>query len=564
MFHLHRLRKGDRLIIGLIAIGLIWMLPGTAVPAAAAQKQGRPAAKPSAAAQVAQRYAEALASGDRTSFGQLDFACQYKMAASGAAPLKAFPPSVDPVYAACWDQLAHTHQTAVDLREQGMDTMWPGRNGLVFFREPLEKYGASFFVMDVLGLSPPGGGLKLEIVESKPMPAASFRLREDGPVLGAPATLVKLRVTYKDPISAPVAYAPGSYKYTNTVKRPRTALKDVTVQWVVLSGLKKAGLPGDVAVANLPVSEREGARVPFVTEQSRYVDRSAAWFGPADAPGTLIAAVARAALFPDLRDRVAMFNRVLIVDPGQPDALTALSHNLYQALLTAAAAAHKFPITDPALAARFDEFYWDTYSQTTRMDISLSMEIGGLSQPTPADYLYRIIPAMEMLAKVRPEDLENRLRLGVVYRWNNDQLAAINTHEALVKALPAERYAPRTRALVELAWSRIAKVSWNRIFDDPNIAQAYQDAQEAYKFTDRPLDKFASAYTMAYSLAFMPQRDNRAMRDLLTEAKRWYLELDGSSDASWRYLLGNDTLKGVLEADPLFKPLLASEMQKDK
>ncbi len=556
MCHLRRLHRGDRLIIGLIAIGLIWMLPGTVVPATAAQKQGRPAAKPSAAAQVAQRYAEALASGDRTSFGQLDFACQYKMVASGAAPLKAFPPPVDPVYAACWDQLAQTHQTAVDLREQGMDTMWPGRNGLVFFREPLEKYGASFFVMDVLGQSPPGGGLKLEVVESKPMPAASFRLREDGPVLGAPAQLVKLRVTYKDPLSAPVAYAPGSYKYTNTVKRPRAALKDVTVQWVVLSGLKKAGFPGDVAVANLPVSEREGARVPFVTEQSRYVDRSAVWFGPADAPGTLIAAVARAALFPDLRDRVAMFNRVLIVDPGQPDALTALTHNLYQALLMAAAAAHKFPITDPALAARFDEFYWDTYSQTTRMDISLSMEIGGLSQPTPADYLYRIIPAMEMLAKVRPEDLENRLRLGVVYRWNNDQLAAINTHEALVKALPAERYAPRTRALIELAWSRIAKVSWNRIFDDPNIAQAYQDAQEAYKFTDRPLDKFASAYTMAYSLAFMPQRDNQAMLDLLTEAKRWYLELDGASDASWRYLLGNDTLKGVLEADPLFKPLL--------
>ena len=556
MFHLRRLHRGDRLIIGLIAIGLIWMLPETVAPAAAAQKQGRPAAKPSAASQVAQRYAEALASGDRTSFGQLDFACQYKMVASGAAPLKAFPPASDPVYAACWDRLAQTHQTAVDLREQGMDTMWPGRNGLVFFREPLEKYGASFFVMDVLGQSPPGGGLKLEVVESKPMPAGSFRLREDGPVLGAPATLVKLRVTYKDPLSAPVAYAPGSYKYTNTVKRPRAALKDVTVQWVVLSGLKKAGFPGDMAVANLPVSEREGARVPFVTEQSRYVDRSAAWFGPADAPGTLIAAVARAALFPDLRDRVAMFNRVLIVDPGQPDALTALTHDLYRALLMAAAAAHKFPITDPALAARFDEFYWDTYSQTTRMDISLSMEIGGLSQPTPADYLYRIIPAMEMLAKVRPEDLENRLRLGVVYRWNNDQLAAINTHEALVKALPAERYAPRTRALIELAWSRIAKVSWNRIFDDPNIAQAYQDAQEAYKFTDRPLDKFASAYTMAYGLAFMPQRDNQAMLDLLTEAKRWYLELDGASDASWRYLLGNDTLKGVLEADPLFKPLL--------
>ncbi|MDE3224095.1 MAG: hypothetical protein KGN30_01635 [Nitrospirota bacterium] len=557
MVGLYRARIGRHLIIGFITLGLIWSFPGTIGSAAAAQKKGRPSVKPSAAAAVALRYAEALSSGDRATAGQLDFACQYAMVTAGAAPLKAFPPASDPVYAACWNRLEQVHQTALDLRNQGMDAMWPGKNGLVFFREPLDKYGASFFVMDVLGLSPPAGGLKLDVVESKPMPAASFRLRENGPVLGAPTTLVTLRVTYKDPLSSPVAYAPGSYKFTNTVKRPRAAIKAVLVQWVVLSGLKKAGLPGDTAVANLPVSEREGARVPFVTETSRYVDRSATWFGPTDAPGTLIAAVARAALFPDLQDRVAMFNRVLIVDPGQPDALTALTHDLYQTLLAAGAAAHKFPFNDPALAARFNELYWDIYSQTTRMDISLSMEIGGLAQPTPADYLYRIIPAMEMLAKVRPEDLENRLRLGVVYRWNNDQLAAINTHEALVKALPVERYQPRTRALIELAWSRIAKVSWNRIFDDPNIAQAYQEAQEAYKFTDRPLDKFVSAYTMAYSLAFMPQRDNQAMLDLLTEAKRWYLELDGATDASWRYLLGNDTLKGVLEADPLFKPLLA-------
>ncbi|MFM8552963.1 MAG: hypothetical protein ACKOCD_11760 [Nitrospiraceae bacterium] len=558
MGRLHRHRSNRRFLVGLFAAGLIWTLSGTMAQAEAAQKKHPPAAKPSAAAQIAQRYAEALSSGDRTAFGQLDFACQYKMVTAGAAPLKAFPPATDPIYASCWDRLAQVHQAAVDLRDQGMETMWPGKNGLVFFREPLDKDGASFFVMDLLGLSPPGGGFKLDIVDSKPIPAGSFRLREDGPVLGAPATLVKLRVTYKDPLTSPVAYAPGSYKFTNTVKRPRTALKDVTVQWVVLSGLKKAGFPGDMAVANLPVSEREGARIPFVTEASRYVDNSATWFGPADAPGALIAAVARAAMVQDLHDRVAMFNRVLIVDPGQPEALTALSRDLFQTLLAAGAAAHKIPVSDAYLAARFNELYWDIYSQTTRMDISLGMEIGGLSQPTPADYLYRIIPAMEMLAKVRPEDLENRLRLGIVYRWNNDQLAAINTHEALVKAIPAERYQQRTRALIELAWSRIARVSWNRIFDDLNIVQAYQEAQEAYKFTDRPLDKFAAAYAMAYSLAFMPQRDNQAMLELLTEAKRWYLELDGASDASWRYLLENDTLKGVLEADPIFKPLLAA------
>lgn len=525
--------------------------PGSA--GAAQKKQKAPAAPSSPAVQAAQRYASAIASGDQVAAGQLDFACQYRMAVAG---LKAFPPPSDPLYKACWEPLDQAHRTIVQQQDEGMNVIWPGRNGLVFFREPLETYGASFFVMDVLGLSPPGGGLKLEPVASRPIPSASFRLKEDAPTLGAPTTLVTLKVLYKDPLTSPISYAPGTYKWANTIKRPRTALKSVETQWVVLTGLKKKGFPGDAAVANLPVSEKEGARIPFVTERSRYVDRSAVWFGPADAPGALIAAVARTRQFPELRDRVALLNRVLIVDPDQLEALMAVDQDLYAALLAAAQAAHGIPISNPELAERFNELYWDIYAQTDRMDISLGMEIGGFTKPTPADLLYRLIPAMERLVKLHPQNAEARLHLGTAYRWNNDQLPAINTHEALVKTIPVERYVLRTRALTELAWSRIARVSWNRNFDDPNIVQARREAEEAYKFTDRPLDKFAAAYTMAYSLAFTPNRDNQAMLALLTEAQRWFLELEGATPAAWRYLLNNDNLKGVLEADPIFKPLL--------
>jgi hypothetical protein len=189
------------------------------------------------------------------------------------------------------------------------------------------------------------------------------------------------------------------------------------------------------------------------------------------------------------------------------------------------------------------------------------MQMGGrmgLSQPTAADYLYRLFPPMEKLAKVRPEDLENRLRLGIVYRWNNDQQSAIATHEALLKDVRPELPAFKARVLTELAWSRIAKVAWNRTFDDPGITQAYQEAEEGLNLTTNALDKFTAAYTMAYSLAFTPQRDNKAMLQHLTDAHHWYMRLPGSSQASWLYLLGNDTLKGVVNADPDFKPLLAS------
>jgi hypothetical protein len=101
-------------------------------------------------------------------------------------------------------------------------------------------------------------------------------------------------------------------------------------------------------------------------------------------------------------------------------------------------------------------------------------------------------------------------------------------------------------------------VAWNRNFDDPNIRLAYKEAEEAQNLTTNPLDKFTAAYTMAYSLAFTPNRDNKAMVQLLTDAHHWYMRLPGASQASWVYLLGNDTLKGVVNADPAFKPLLAA------
>ena len=134
-------------------------------------------------------------------------------------------------------------------------------------------------------------------------------------------------------------------------------------------------------------------------------------------------------------------------------------------------------------------------------------------------------------------------------------MAAINMHEAVVKDLPASRTNQLARALIELAWSRIAKIAWNRSFDDPSIVQAYQEAEVAYGLTDRPIEKFTAAYTMAYSLLFTPNRDNHAILDQLTEAHEWYLKLPGSSPDSWAFLLSNDNLKGVVEADPAFQPL---------
>ena len=534
--------------------------------AAAAARQANQAV--TAAEATAQRYAEAMGAGNKVGVGQLDFACQYPLVAAAPHGIKTYPADSDLVYDSCWQRLREAHASTLSRNDVGMEVLWPSNGELVFFSEDLNRYPASAFVTDSLGLTPPGTGFHTHIVGSTSLPSASFRLRPNGPIVSVPTTLVKLSVSYQDPLTAPLTYAAGSVKWTSTVKRARRALKKITTQWVVLSGLKKHGFMGDRAIVNLPVTSGAVSgsgiqeKIPFVTETSRALPDSLVWWGPTDVPGLLTAGAARAATFPELRDRVAMLNRVLIIDPNQAEALMVLSRHLYVVVLREAFPFHKLTVRDPSLALVVNEHFWNIYAQSTRMDLSLGMEMGGFDKPTTADYLYRMLSAMRTLAVVRPEQLDNLFRLGVAYRWNNDQEAAIATHQSLVKAIPAQRRAGRAEALLQLAWSRINKVAWNRNFDDPDIRVAYQDADEALTLADLPLDKFLAEYTKAYSLLFTPDRNNQALSEQLTEAKRWFAEIPGQTPDIWQFFIGAESLKAVLDADPIFQPILAQAKEK--
>ena len=549
----------------LFIVAAMTVIEASSASAAAAKKSKQAVTSAEA---TAQRYAEAMGAGNKVDVCRLDFACQYPLVAAAPHGIKSYPADSNPVYESCWQRLREAHASTLIRSDVGMEVLWPSNGDLVFFSEDLNRYPASAFVTDSLGLTPPGTGFHIHIVGSESLPSASFRLRPNGPIVAVPTTLVKLSVSYQDPLTAPVTYAAGSVKWTNTIKRTRRALKEITTQWVVLSGLKKHGFAGDRAVLNLPVTSGAVSgsgiqeKIPFVTETSRALPDSLVWWGPTDVPGLLTAGAARAATFPELRDRVAMLNRVLIIDPNQPEALMVLSRHLYAIVLREAFPFHKLTVRDPALALVVNEHFWNIYAQAARMDLSLGMEMGGFDKPTTADYLYRMLSAMQTLAAVRPEQLDNTFRLGVAYRWNNDQEAAIATHQSLVKAIPAGRRAGRAEALLQLAWSRINKVAWNRNFDDPDIRAAYQDADEALTLADLPLDKFIAEYTKAYSLLFTPDRDNRALLERLTEAKRWFAEIPGQTPDIWQFFIGAESLKAVLDADPIFQPILARAEEK--
>ena len=542
------------------------LIDASSASASTAAKKSKQAV--TSAETTAQRYAEAMGAGNKVGVSQLDFACQYPLVAAVPHGIKTYPTDSDPVYDSCWQRLREAHTSTLIRTDVGMEVLWPSSGELVFFSEDVHRYPASAFVTELLGVTPPGTGFHTHIVGSTPLPSASFRLRPNGPIVAVPTTLVKLSISYQDPLTAPVTYAAGSVKWTTTIKRTRRALKEVTVQWVVLSGLKKHGFAGDQAIVNLPVTSGaifgSGAQeqIPFVTETSHALPQSLVWWGPTDSPGLLTAAAARAAIFPELRDRVAMLNRVLIIDPNQVEALMVLSRHLYAIILREAVPFHKLTVKDPALDLVVNEHFWNIYSQSVRVDLSLGMEMGGFGKPTTADYLYRMLSAMQTLAVVRPEQLDNRFRLGVALRWNNDQDVSIGTHQSLVKAIPPERRAGRAEALLQLAWSRINKVAWNRILDDSDIRTAYQNADEALTLADLPLDKFMAEYTKAYSLLFTPDRDNRALLERLTEAKRWFAEIPGQTPEIWKFFIGAESLKAVLDADPLFQPLLAQTDEK--
>ena len=551
----------------ILASTLAFVTPGVIDSAfAVSAKQNKTTAiKNTPATDTARRYAEAIAKGDRVTVGQLDFACQYQLVAASPAGVKSYPPENDPLYESCWQALKAAHAPVLRRDDVAMAVLWPSTGPLAFFGDELPRTPASAFVMDELGISPPGTGLHVTVAKSQSIPAGSFQLKPNSKIVGVPTTLVLLTVSYQDPLTSPVTYAAGVVKRANTIKRARAALKSVTTQWVVFTGLKKYGFPGDAAVFNLPVSTKPEApgmaaeKIPFTTETSRALPDSLVWWGPNDQPGTLTAAAARAATFPDLRDRVALLNRILIIDPNQPEALTVLTRHLYAVLLREGKNGHQLTVKDPALSLVVDEFYWNVYAQSIRTDLSNDMERGGSTQPTAADFLFRMLPALEALAKVRPEQLDNRFRLGAAYRWNNEQQAAIETGEALVKDIPDGRRAAKAEAMLQLAWSRMHKVAWNRIMNDPEITRAYGDAEASLAIADLPLDKFLAEYTMAYCMLFMPNYGDKAkLLHHLTEAKRWFDEVPGKTDEVWRYFLHSELLKALLDADPSFQPILAS------
>ncbi len=512
-------------------------------------------------------YAQAVGKNDRVAAGQRDFVCLLKMAQQQLLVDGNFPDALSPVYEWCAQRRTAAHSRLLNQHDGGLDNVWPGPGQLVDFVDFQRFYIAetsskqlapSIFVMYDIARHEPDHPFTIEAVESGTLPHASFPSPDESTVHAAPTNFVITTISYPNPLTAPISNGPGSADWVVPYKKIQRVIQSVKVKWVVLSDLKRLGFPVDQAVLDLPLEGPHGTTIPFVVDAGGFVPHSAKWFGPDDQIEAALAGVKQAQAAPTSLDALMQLNRALMIAPNNQQVLSVFANQLYQGLLSYGGRLNGIPIDDARLAQRFNELYWTVKSQTDRFDLALGMVTGGKAEPTPADYLYRMIPVMEALASLEPGDFQNRLHLTSTYRWTNDQMAALSSPQELLTAVPAEQEEVRAEVLLELAWARIGKVAWNRHFDDPDIHKGYDSAKKAFELTKDPLNKFTAAYAMAYSLAFQVPRDNPAMLALLHQAKDWYEKIPGTTPQGWAYMLENDTLKGIVKTDPTFKSLLAA------
>ena len=520
-----------------------------------------------ASEQVVQRFSHAVASGDIQGVAQNDFVCLLKMMEAGSVQNGVFPPASDPVYAWCWDRIAQAHTEVIESRDRALDELWPGVGKLVNYSDfkrfliaetQARERAPSFFVMSQIGKIAGSPGYFLETVGTGNLPHASFQVQENDHAVAVPTTFVRTRISYPNPMTSPVANGPKQMDWAVPYKKPIHPIKAVTVKWVVLLGLKQYGFPTDAAVLNIPLESSMGTLIPFVMNAGGFEQKTTEYWDPQEAHSLLNQGVDRAKGLATSRERISMLNRVLAVDSSHVPALQAITNELYEGLLIHAVRNHHVEVSSDLLYQGFNELYWTVQSQTDRFDISTHMEMGGKTEPTPADYLFRMIPAMEALADLQPDDFETRLKLVSAYRWAGDDVTAIMAPQQLLSDVPNGQTQLRARTLLTIAWSRIGKVAYWRHFDDPDLIQGYEEADEAFKLANDPLVKFSASYAKAYSLAFRPKQDTEAMLKLLTEARHWYQNIPGADNQSWAYMLQNDTLKGYIKTDPAFQSLLAS------
>jgi hypothetical protein len=510
-------------------------------------------------ARMVLRYAEALVTSRVTEWAALDLGCLTLRRQQGASA------ETD---RACWDGTMKAHRVLVaDEPEKGIFGAVGRGLGFGLISETHRQ-------ADTWKDSPPGVFLSPAVTTDtvprvtvkKVWPVRSIAIQEKGkdPV-AVGGTMVEVLVTYPDPLTAPLALKPNEVWWANGQIRRYAPVRELAVQFVVVSGLRKLGYSSDTAVVNEALTDAPqipGTRYGFNPENiGRAFDRpddpsaapsargglvlgSARWWTKQEAAERFRAGVERAKHLSIQPERQALLRRLLLLDPNDAETNALLGGDLFHAFLGEGLSKSGIHAQDEEVRLRLAELYWNLQAPTWRQEL-VEVAVG---HSTAAEALYGAIQALELAQRGRTEDRELRRRLGALYRWSNDADAALVAHEGLLAQLPPTEVRQRGSLLGELAWDRIQWIAWNRRYDHPWLPQAGQEAAEALSLGESPVEKLIAGQALLMAEALSASRDPARLQEALRRVRQWHDQVAGVAGL-WDYLAGNDLVRPLLAAE---------------
>ncbi len=547
----HRLTKW--LFVMLAMVGLTLPHNGAAAVGAKPATPGL-----NSPARMVPQYGAALAGNRVAEWAALDLGCLTLRRQRGAS---------EQTDRTCWDDTLKAHRELVqDQPETGI--LEAGGRGVGFGLLSETHRHADYWkdYMPAVVLSPAvigkdgGRGPVLEVLNVSPVrPFALNNLTGQEPVRVSGHT-VEVRVSYPDPLTAPLALRPGEVWWASGVLRRYGPVREVTVRFVVVSGLRKLGYPTDQAVVNealpgapvqvgihygrLPQSADPGGRqndeVKNRLGAGGLVLGSARWWDRKDANQAFAAGLARAEQMPRSTERARLLTRLTLIDQADPALHTVIADDRLQTFLREGLTKSGISGPDEAVAARLAELYWNLQAQTWRQELT---EVA-MGHSTAAEALYQAIESFERVTAGGQALPEQGRQLGALYRWNNDALSALAAHEALLNDT-APGGSLHGRLLSELAWDRIQWLSWERRHGHPWLEQARQEAEQALSQVETPVEKLMAAYALVLVEALRVPREPAHLQERLQTAKIWHDRVSGAVGV-WPYLVGNDVVKALL------------------
>ncbi len=526
----------------------------TAIGATLAHDQVASAGNANEPARLALRYAEAMAAGRIDDWARLDLGCLSRVRAEKAVS----PETRSRIAHTCYEDTLTAHRDLVgDKSEPGI--LGPNARGQGFglianthrHAGLWKTYPPAIFLSPAVvrsNLKTPPTVKLLTASPAKPIEIA----QGSGTSVTVSGTLVELSITYPDPLTAPLALAPGEVWWASGSSRHYKPVHSVVIRLVVAGNLRRFGYAENYAVINEALPDAPHILATYygmnaIDEslqpaiRGHFVLGSARWWTRALTGERYNAWLKQAELTADQREKRALFASLLLIDPADPQVNGQLGTLEFEAFLREGLAKAGIGARDDTMKRQVAELYWNLQAQTWRQELT-DVAVG---HSPAAEAFYAALRGLDAAVGAGSASPELQRQLGVLHRWNNNVEEALALHESLLRATGAEDLPLRSRLLSDLAWDRIQWVSWDRRYDHPWLQQAQNEASQAMDLARTPIERLMAAQALLLGEALSSTRTPEGLQTRLRAVKDNHEHL-ASVTGLWPYLVGNDMIKALV------------------